>query len=53
MNSGKLTQENLHLKKVRYHHPIFRDMSYNGFKMVFDMCDLVQIKKGERFYKQD
>ena len=53
MNSGKLTQENLYLKKLRYHHPIFKDMSYNAFKMVFDMCEVIQIRKGEKLFKQD
>ena len=53
MNSGKISLENLQLKKIRYHHPIFRDMSYNAFKMIFDLCEIVQIKKGDKLFKQD
>lgn len=53
MNAGKMTAENLQLKKIRYHHPIFRELSFNAFKMIFDMCEVVQIKKGDRLFKQD
>ena len=41
MNGGQLSLENLHLKKIRYHHPIFKQLSYNAFKMVFDLCEIV------------
>jgi len=44
MNSGDLTKENIYLKKIRYQHPIFRDLTFNAFKMVFDLCEFVQIK---------
>ena len=41
MNQGQLSKENLFLKKIRYQHPIFRDISYNSYKMIFDLCQLV------------
>ena len=44
MNSGESTKENLFLKKIRFQHPIFRDLSFNAFKMIFDLCEIVQIK---------
>ena len=28
-------------------------MSYNAFKMIFDLCEIVQIKKGDKLFKQD
>ena len=51
MNSGDLTKENIYLKKIRYQHPIFRDFTFNAFKMVFDLCEFVQIKQGEKLFK--
>jgi hypothetical protein len=51
MNSGDLTKENIYLKKIRYQHPIFRDLTFNAFKMVFDLCEFVQIKQGEKLFK--
>ena len=53
MNSGELSKENLYLKKLRFHHPWFRELSFNAFKMIFDLCEIVQIKKGARLFKQD
>lgn len=53
MNSGENTKENLFLKKLRFQHPIFRDLSFNAFKMIFDLCEIVQIKQGQLLYKQD
>lgn len=53
MNSGEVTKENLYLKKIRFSHPLFRSLSFNAFKMIFDLCEFVQIKKGERLFKQD
>jgi len=53
MNSGEITKENLYLKKIRFHHPWFRELSFNAFKMIFDLCEIVQIKKGEKLFKQD
>jgi hypothetical protein len=53
MNSGQGTKENLYLKKIRFHHPIFRELSYNAYKMIFDLCEIVQVKKGQVIFKQD
>jgi hypothetical protein len=53
MSSGQGTKENLYLKKIRFHHPIFRELSYNAYKMIFDLCEIIQIKKGQVLYKQD
>ena len=53
MNSGNTTKENLYLKKIRYHHPLFKDLSFNAYKMIFDLCEIVQIKKGDVLFKQD
>lgn len=53
MNTGQSTKENLFLKKIRFHHPIFKDLNFNAFKMIFDLCEVVQIKKGQMLYKQD
>jgi hypothetical protein len=41
MDSGQTTKENLYLKKLRFQHPIFRDLSFNAFKMIFDLCEIV------------
>ena len=41
MNSGELSKENLYLKKLRFHHPWFRELSFNAFKMIFDLCEIV------------
>lgn len=51
MNSGEVTKENLYLKKIRFNHPLFRALSFNAFKMIFDLCEFVQIKKGDRLFK--
>jgi hypothetical protein len=41
MNSGQLSAENLQLKKIRYHHPIFRELSFNAYKLLFDRCEIL------------
>lgn len=38
MNQGQVSKENLFLKKIRYQHPIFRNLSYNSYKLIFDFC---------------
>ena len=53
MNSGAISKENLYLKKLRFHHPWFRELSFNAFKMIFDLSEIVQIKKGAKLFKQD
>lgn len=51
MNAGENSKENLYLKKLRFQHPIFRDLSFNAFKMIFDLCEIVEIKRGQLLYK--
>ena len=46
MTAGESSKENLFLKKLRFQHPIFRDLSFNAYKMIFDLCEIVQIKQG-------
>lgn len=41
MSTGQTSKENLFLKKLRFHHPWFRELSFNAFKMLFDLCELV------------
>lgn len=41
------------LKKIRLNHPWFRKMAFNSFKMIFDNCQMVQIRWGQKLYKQD
>ena len=53
MSTGQASKENLCLKKLRFHHPWLRELSFNAFKMLFDLCEVVQIKKGEKLFKQD
>ena len=48
MSTGQTSKENLCLKKLRFHHPWLRELSFNAFKMLFDLCEVVQIKKGEK-----
>ena len=33
--------------------PIFAELNYNTFKMVFDLGDIVSIKQGDRLFRQD
>jgi hypothetical protein len=51
MQNGQSTKENLYLKKIRFHHPIFKELSYNAYKMIFDLCQIIQIKRGQILYK--
>ena len=53
MSTGHTSKENLFLKKLRFHHPWFRELSFNAFKMLFDLCELVQLRKGQKLFKQD
>lgn len=53
MDLRESSKENLYLKKLRLHHPWFRMMSFNSFKMVFDQGQLEEIKWGKKLYKQD
>lgn len=51
MNSNDQSKENLLLKKIRLNHPWLRKMSFNSFKMIFDNCQMVQIRWGQKLYK--
>ena len=51
MNGNDQSRENLYLKKIRLNHPWFRLLSFNSFKMVFDLTQLVQIRWGQKLFK--
>ena len=53
MNSGEVQMENLYLKKLRLHHPWFRLMSFNSFKMLVGLGEIVLAKNKEQLYEQD
>lgn len=53
MNNNDQSKENLYLKKIRLNHPWFRLLTFNSFKLLFDQCQLVQVRWGQKLYKQD
>lgn len=53
MNGSDQSKENLYLKKIRLNHSWFKLLSFNSFKLLFDHCQLVQVRWGQKLYKQE